>query len=120
MLALIEEVVDVGIAHLLEYCPGPIGTLGVSCLGVNLPRLSLALKALTDEVASVLKRDAWADDTRLFAMLARAYALCSALTISADSAVLVGRHRGQYDETGTLELSGVALTRGKLSRDTTV
>jgi SWIM zinc finger len=108
-LSLIEELVGVGIAHLSGTVRDRLETLGVSCVGVNLPRLSLALKALADEVALALTRDARADDVRLFAMLARTYALCSALVSAAGGAnpALVGRHRGQYDETGALELSGL-------------
>jgi hypothetical protein len=107
--SLLEEIVTVGMAHLSGSTRDRLQTLGVSCVGANLPRLALALKALSDEVALALRRDAQADDGRLFAMLARTYALCQALVSAGDavSAALIGRHRSRYDETGTLELSGI-------------
>jgi hypothetical protein len=108
--ALLEEMVTVGLAHLSPSVKDRLVTLGISALGVNLPRLSLALKSLSNEVDSVLRRDAQADDARLFTAAARTYALCSALLGSPEPlpAELVGRHRSKYDVVGKLELCGVA------------
>jgi hypothetical protein len=108
--SLLEELVAIGIAHVSGAARDRLQTLGVSCVGANLPRLALALRALSDEVALTLRRDAQADDTRLFTMLARTYALCQALAAAGEAAppALVGRHRSRYDETSTLELSGAA------------
>ena len=107
--SLLEEMVGVGIAHLSGTVRDRLETLAVSCVGVNLPRLSLAMKALADEVVLVLTRDARADDVRMFATMARTYALCSALVAAGESGspALIGRHRGRYDQTGNLELNGV-------------
>src|SRR5262249_21661837 len=60
--SLLEEIVAIGIAHLSGATRDRLQTLGVSCVGANLPRLALALKALSDEVAKSLRRDAQADD----------------------------------------------------------
>jgi hypothetical protein len=106
---LLEEMVTVGIAHVSGSVRDRLRTLSVSCAGGNLPRLSLLLKGLADQVSMALRRDAGADDVRLFDTLARAYALCHAISAAGDSPspALVGQSRSRYDQGGALELAGV-------------
>ena len=70
----------------LDRCADRLQTLSVSCVGCNLPRLSLLIKSLADQVSMALRRDAAADDVRLFDTLSRAYALCHAIIAAGDSA----------------------------------
>jgi hypothetical protein len=85
-------------------------TLAVSAVGVNLPRLSLELRGLADQVGWVLSRDARADLRRLFLAFARIHALAATLQGAGAMARadLIGWHRTQYDDVGSLELAGVA------------
>ncbi len=77
--SVIEDAVTVGLSHLSPNVADRLLTLSVSSQGANLPRVSLALKALSDEVQSLCKRDAQADEARLFLSLARVYALSDAI-----------------------------------------
>ncbi len=107
---LLEESVCVGLSHLSISFEQRFATLAVSALGVNLPRLSLALRGIGDEISLIVKRDAQADEARLLQSVSRAHALCHALrtTIPPPRADLIGWHRTQYEEVGHLELHGVA------------
>jgi len=106
--SLFEDMLDVGLSHLSAAFRQHLATLAVSSLGANLPRLSLALKGLAGEVELLLRRDARADEARLFLSMARAGALCAALGDGNGApAGLVGEHRGRYEPAGTLELHGM-------------
>jgi hypothetical protein len=106
---LLEEMGAVGIAHVSGSVRDRLQTLSVSCIGCNLPRLSLLIKSLADQVSMALRRDAAADDVRLFDTLSRAYALCHAIIAAGDSAspALIGQSRSRYDQSGALELMGI-------------
>jgi hypothetical protein len=84
-------------------------TLSVSAVAVHLPRLGRLLRALADDVARVLARDAAADTARLFDRVALTDALARALAVAGPQApvALVGQHRTQYDPAGDLKLAGV-------------
>lgn len=108
-MALLEEMVAVGLSHVSPGMRQRLTTLAISAVGANLPRLSLTLRGVAEEVRLVLARDARADAERLFAEVARAYALaCGLRTDSAPPpAHLVGQHRTHYEEVGSLALHGV-------------
>jgi hypothetical protein len=108
-IALFEEMVDAGLAHLTEAVEERLTTLSISAIGVNLPRLALDLKRAADEVAAMVVRAAQADELRLFSEIAKSYALSSALSLRGESAPaeLVGWHRTRYREIGTVELAGL-------------
>jgi hypothetical protein len=105
----LEECVEVGICHLSIGARDRFSTLAVSALGVELPRLALALRGLGDRLALMLARDARADEEEWLRTAARAYALSVALERAGATprAEIVGRHRTHYEEVGALELSGV-------------
>lgn len=108
--ALLVEAVSIGLSHPSSSTRDRFRTLSVSATGVQLPRLSLALRSLAEETDLLLRRDGQADEARLFVAVARTYALASALASakSAAKSVLVGRSRSRYDAVGNLELTGVA------------
>jgi hypothetical protein len=81
----------------------------VSAHGVDLPRLERSLRALADEVALYLARDAQAATAGLLATAARVEALCHAL--ARPTPALVGQHRSQYERVGDLELVGMGARR---------
>jgi hypothetical protein len=108
--ALLEEAVSVGLSHASETLVSRLVTLAVSAQGAHMPRVSLALKSVSDEVKSILRREARADEARLLLLIARVYALMDAIRGSSDSqsvTTLAGTSRGQYIEVPELELAGV-------------
>jgi hypothetical protein len=110
---LLEACVEIGISHLSPMTRDRFGTLSISALGVDLPRLSLALRGLGEGVALALARDARADERAWLLAAARAYALCRALERAgaSPSPSLTGAHRTRYEEVGALELTGVGAER---------
>ncbi len=108
-ISLLEEMITIGITHVSGSVRDRLQTLSVSCVGSNLPRLSLLLKSLADEVAMTLRRDAGADDARMFNTMARAYALCNAIAAAGASPplTLLGQSRSRYDHTGAMDLIGI-------------
>ncbi len=107
---LLAESLAIGLARLSAAHQQRWATLAVSALGVQLPRLALAVRGLADETALAVARDARADLARLFQRMAHAHALCAALASGGDHPRpdLVGQHRTHYDEVGSLDLVGVA------------
>lgn len=107
---LAQEMVVQGLARLSAGVDARLGTLGMSAMAVNLPRLSHLLRSIGDEVTACQNRQARSDSWRLLAALAGLEALCEALRLGGESprADLVGVHRERFDEVGTIELSGVA------------
>lgn len=107
---LLAEVLENGLARVSSSTQQRFATLAVSATGVNLPRLALLLRSLSDECALVVARDARSDLGRMFNRMAQANALCSALLQGgADPRPdLVGWHRTRYDEVGHLDLFGIA------------
>ena len=108
--ALLEEAVSVGLSHASETLVSRLVTLAVSAQGAQMPRVSLALKTVSDEVKSILRRDARADEARLLLLIARVYALMDAIRSSSDNqsvTALAGTSRGQYIEVPEIELAGV-------------
>lgn len=110
---LLEACVEIGVSHLSPMTRDRFGTLSISALGVDLPRLSLALRGLGEGVALALARDARADERAWLLAAARAYALCRALERAGESPspALTGAHRTRYEEAGALELTGVGAER---------
>jgi hypothetical protein len=106
---LLEGMVTTGLAHPSARMEERLFTLSVSAVAVHLPRLGRLLRALADDVARVLARDATADTARLFDRAALTDALARALTAAGPQApvALVGQHRTQYDPAGDLQLAGV-------------
>jgi hypothetical protein len=106
---LLEGMVTTGLAHPSARMQERLFTLSVSAVAVHLPRLARLLRALADEVARVLARDAAADTARLFDRVALTDALARALAAAGPQApvALVGQHRTQYDPAGDLQLAGV-------------
>jgi hypothetical protein len=107
---LLEELLSNGLSRIPAANKQRWSTLAVSALGVNLPRLALALRGVGDESALVLARDARSDLGRMLTRMAQVHALCSALQNGGESprADLVGFHRTRYDEIGHLDLVGAA------------
>src|SRR5262249_25649070 len=108
--SLLGEMVTNGLGRLSSTMQQRLSTLAISALGVNLPRLSLALRGLSDECKLTLARDAQADPGRMLSRMASTYALCASLEITGINARadLVGWHRTRYEEIGHLDLVGVA------------
>jgi hypothetical protein len=106
---VLEDAIMVGLSHASPTVVERLVTLAVSAQGANLPRVSLALKAVSDEVRSILQRDARADESRLFIMAARVYALMDAISSGPETPrmELAGMHRGQYVDVPEIDLSGV-------------
>lgn len=108
--ALFAEMLENGLARISPAAQQRLATLAVSATGVNLPRLALMLRGLSNDCALVIARDAQSDLSRLLGRMAHAYALCNALQKAEISARpdLVGWNRTHYDEVGHLDLIGVA------------
>ena len=107
--SVLEDAVAVGLSHASEVLVNRLVTLAVSAQGAQMPRVALALKTVSDEVKSILKREARADEARLLLVIARVYALMDAIRAGGENAgvELAGTMRGQYVEVPEIELSGV-------------
>ena len=107
--AVLEDAVAVGLSHVSPILAERLVTLGVSAQGARLPRVSLALRTLADEVRSILRREARADEDRLLTLMARVYALMDAIRCSSDQQTmeLAGSSRGLYVEVPEMDLAGV-------------
>jgi hypothetical protein len=107
--SVMEEAVTVGLSHLSSGISARLTTLAVSAQGANLPRISLALKALADEVRALAEREAQADESRLFLSLARCWTLADAIRHGRDATdpALVGVSRSQYVDVPEMELCGI-------------
>jgi len=108
--ALVGELLQKGLARVSAADQQRWSTLAVSALGVQLPRLSGLWRAIADEIAWALARDARANLGRLLGRMAQTFALSEALGANAASprSDWVGLHRTEYHEVGNLELVGVA------------
>jgi hypothetical protein len=107
--ALLAACVEIGICHLSPMIRDRFSTLSISALGVNLPRLALALGSLGEGVTLALARDARADERVWLLAAARTFALCCALeNVTESSRIdLTGTHRTRYEAVGVMELIGV-------------
>jgi hypothetical protein len=107
--SVLEDAVTVGLSHLSPNVAERLLTLAVSAQGANLARISLALKSLSDEVQSLCKRDAQADESRLLLSLARVYAVSDSVMRSGalSDPALIGTSRLQYVDVPEMEVSGV-------------
>jgi hypothetical protein len=103
--AILQEMVGLGLSRLSVATENRLRTLAVSAHGVDLPRLVRLIRALGDEVALMLRRDAQAATANLLATAARIEALRCALR--RPNAVLVGRHRSNYEAVGNIQLVGM-------------
>ena len=106
---VLEDAVAVGLSHTSQVLAERLVTLAISAQGAQLPRVSLALKSVADEVKSILRREARADEDRLLVLMARVYALMDAIRTGNDqqTLALAGSSRGLYVEVAELELAGV-------------
>jgi hypothetical protein len=106
---VLEDAVTVGLSHASPIVVERLATLAVSAQGANLPRVSLALKTVGDEVTSILQREARADEARLLLMMARVYALMEAIRTGVEKPriELTGAHRAQYVDVPEIDLSGL-------------
>ncbi len=109
-LQLFTEMFESGLAHVSSSTQQRLATLAVSALGVNLPRLALALRGLSDECALAIARDASSDLGRMLTRMAQACALCTALRQGGAEPRpdLVGWRRTRYEDLGNLDLIGVS------------
>lgn len=107
--SVLEDAISVGLTHVSEVLVNRLVTLAVSAQGAHMPRVSLALKTVGDEVRSILQREARADEARLLLLIARVYALMDAIRSGGEnqSVELAGTSRGQYVDVPEIELSGV-------------
>ena len=106
---VLEDAVTIGLSHVSALLADRLVTLAVSAQGAQLPRVSLALKTVSDEVKSILQREARADEARLLISIARVYALMDAIRSGDENPAieLAGAHRRQYVEVPEIELTGV-------------
>jgi hypothetical protein len=106
---VLEDAVKVGLSHASPIVVERLATLAVSAQGANLPRVSLALKTVGDELTSILRREARADEGRLLLLMARVYALMEAIRLGEENPriELAGAHRAQYVDVPEIDLSGV-------------
>jgi hypothetical protein len=104
-----EDAIQNGLSHASPVLVDRLVTLAVSAQGASLPRVSLALKTVADEVDSMLKREARADESRLLLVMARVYALMEALRQGGDTPrlELAGVTRAGYVDVPEIELFGV-------------
>lgn len=105
--SVLEDAISVGLSHASEMLVSRLVTLAVSAQGAQMPRVALALKTVSDEVKSILAREARADEARLLLVIGRVYALMDAIRSNSDNVELAGTSRGQYVEVPEVELSGV-------------
>jgi len=107
---LTAEILNNGLARVSVATRQRLATLAVSATGVNLPRLAMALRSLSDESALLVARDARADAGRMLNRMAHTHALCAAIQRGGENPRpdLIGWHRTRYDEVGNLDLIGVA------------
>jgi hypothetical protein len=107
--SVLEDAIAVGLSHVSPVVADRLMTLAVSAQGANLPRVSLALRAVADEASSILRREARADEARLLILMARVYALMEAIGRSGENPRIdfAGAHRAQYVEVPESELFGV-------------
>jgi hypothetical protein len=108
---LLAEMIENGLARISQMTHQRLATLAVSATGVNLPRLALTLRGLSDECALITSRHARSDLGRLLGRMAHVHALCSAIQKGDNSTRpdLIGWHRTHYDEVGHLDLIGVSV-----------
>lgn len=108
--SLLSETGSIGLSRLSKSNLERWRTLGVSAVGVHLPRLALVLRGISDEVSLLLMRDARAESARLLRQMAQAHALCTALARGGESPRpdWVGSHRARYTDVGNLDLAGVS------------
>jgi hypothetical protein len=103
--AVLRELVVLGLSRLSRATEQRLRTLAVSAHGVDLPRLEKLLRALADEIALSLARDAQAATSGLLAAASRVEALRVAL--AHPKPALVGVHRTNYEKVGQIELVGL-------------
>ena len=108
-VAVLEDAVMIGLSHASPILADRLVTLAVSAQGANLPRVSLALKTVADEVNSILKREARADESRLLLLMSRVYALMEAIRRGGEAPKieLAGVSRSAYVDVPEIELFGV-------------
>lgn len=102
---VLREVIALGLSRLSQSTADRLRTLAVSAHGVDLPRLERMLRALADEVALTLSRDAQAASGNLLATASRIEALRVALANPLPD--FVGVHRSRYEKVGDIELVGL-------------
>jgi len=107
--SVLEDAIAVGLSHVSEVLSDRLVSLAVSAQGAQMPRVSLSLKTVSDEVKSNLQRAARADEARLLLVMATVYALMDGIRAGSDSHSfeLAGATRGLYVEVPEIELSGV-------------
>jgi len=106
---VLEDAIKIGLSHASPILVDRLVTLAVSAQGANLPRVSLSLKTVADEVESILKREARADESRLLLLMARVYALMEAIRRGGDTpkSELAGVNRASYVDVPEIDLFGV-------------
>jgi hypothetical protein len=107
--AVLEDAIAVGLSHVSQILAERLVTLAVSAQGAQLPRVSLALRTVADEVRSILRREARANEDRLLTLIARVYALMDAIRSGNDQQTLelAGSSRGLYVEVPEMDLVGI-------------
>lgn len=110
---VLRSMLTVGLVHVSEASAERLFTASVSAQAAKLVRLGKGLAGLADEVRGQLRRHADADEARLFASMARVYALAAALEQAGASApeALVGRARARYVDVPRLHLAGLGARR---------
>ena len=102
----LREMIRLGIGRTSDAARQRMMTLAISAHGVDLPRFERLLRALAEEIALLLKRDAQGATERVLRAAARIWMLAAAL--ANPTAELIGRHRTSYKRVaGQLELIGL-------------
>jgi hypothetical protein len=108
---LIEECIDLGLAHLSGAMQERFSTLAVWSQGAEYYRLALLLRRLADHLGLILDRAGSADEHRLLDEMTLTYALTRALGSAERSgrraAHLLGQARSAYEASGQMELLGL-------------
>jgi hypothetical protein len=106
---VLEDAIKIGLSHASPILVERLVTLAVSAQGANLPRVSLALKTVADEIDSLLKREARADEARLLLLMARVYAVMEAILRGGETpkTELAGVSRATYVDVPEIEFFGV-------------
>lgn len=111
VLELLDECLELGLAHLSQGIQERFSTLAVWSQGVEYYRLAMLLRRIADHVEQLLERVGGADERRLLDECALAHGLVCALDAAAERgremASLLGRARSRYEDARSLELLGL-------------
>ena len=104
---MLDELFSNGTARVNHATVNRLTTLSVSAHGADLPRVERALAGLSDAVQRIVKRDAGVDTAEVLGRGAQLLALSAALK-QQETVALIGQHRTEYANVGSMVLVGMA------------